>query len=369
MRNLTTTFLIACLGSGGTLASDLDLKRLTLDPGFRIEVWVEDIPNARQMALSQSDTLFVGSRSAGNVYAVSAISGMQHKLAEILVSGLKAPAGVAMQGGDLYVSDVNRILKFPDVDRSAGKLLMEVVYDQLPDERMHGWKNIAFGPDGKLYIPVGAPCNVCNSALPFAALHCLDLELGVLELVAEGIRNTVGFDWHPETGELWFTDNGRDLMGDDMPPDEVNRVSAAGQHFGYPFVHGEDVRDTEFFEQAPVGRELTQPALEIQAHSAPLGIHFYRGDMFPESYQGAVLVAEHGSWNRSEKVGYQVSIGDVVDGRIENYRPFIRGWLQDENLSWGRPVAFLELNDGSLLISDDYAGVIYRVSYDAQRLD
>ena len=345
-------------------AADLPVERLQLPAGFEIEIWVENIDNARQMAIGDGGTLFVGSRGAGKVYAVPKINGDQPKRVLTLATGLASPSGIAFRDGDLYVADVNRLYRYRDIESHLLDVPQpELVFEDIPSDRMHGWKNIAFGPDGLLYIPVGAPCNICEPGQPYASLHRLNLDTLELELVAEGIRNTVGFDWHTETGELWFTENGRDMLGDDIPPCEINVITQEGQHFGYPYLHGTSVPDPDFAIQKPDGLEISTPALDLGAHVAPLGLLFYRGDMFPASYQQKILVAEHGSWNRSDKIGYRIMVGDVVDHSVQNYRPFIQGWLQPGDITWGRPVAFEMLDDGSLLISDDYASVIYRVSY------
>jgi glucose/arabinose dehydrogenase len=237
-----------------------------------------------------------------------------------------------------------------------------VVVDGLPEETHHGWKYIAFGPDGKLYVPVGAPCNICNPDPPFATILRMNPDGTEREVVARGVRNSVGFDWHPETEALWFTDNGRDWMGDDRPPCELNRVSEPGQHFGYPFVHGADLLDPEFGSGKDPA-DYTAPVQELGPHVAPLGMEFYTGAMFPEAYRGQVLIAEHGSWNRSDKIGYRVTLVRLDETReAAAYEPFARGWLQGES-NWGRPVDLEQLPDGSLLVSDDQTGAIYRISY------
>ena len=346
-------------------AADLPLDRLNLPPGFAIEVWVDNIENARQMARGDQGTLFVGSRGAGKVYMVPKIDSAGEKRVLTLMSGMRSPSGIAFHDGDLYVADVSDLWRFRDIENHLlDPPEPELVLDTLPTDRMHGWKNIDFGPDGGLYIPVGAPCNVCDPGLPYASIHRINLDSMNMQLVATGIRNTVGFDWHPQTGQLWFTENGRDMMGDDLPPCEINVVTQPNQHFGYPYLHASNVPDPEFATRKPADVEVTPPALELGAHVAPLGLHFYQGDMFPEQWQGSVFVAEHGSWNRSEKIGYRLMVGEVQDEKIVNYRPFVDGWLQPGDLTWGRPVAFEPLPDGSLLVSDDYAGVIYRISYD-----
>jgi glucose/arabinose dehydrogenase len=270
---------------------------------------------------------------------------------------------VAFKDGALYVAEISRVLKLPGIeDALASPPAPAVVSDQLPTERHHGWKFISFGPDGLLYVPIGAPCNLCDRPDPrYAAITRMKTDGTGFEVFAKGVRNTVGFDWHPLTKELWFTDNGRDLMGDDRPPDELGHAPKAGLHFGYPYCHGKRIADPEFGR----GRPCTQfepPALELGPHVAALGMRFYRGSMFPPEYKGQIFIAEHGSWNRTRKIGFRVMLVKLQDNQAVSYEPFAEGWLQGEE-DWGRPVDVQELPDGSLLLSDDKAGVIYRITY------
>jgi glucose/arabinose dehydrogenase len=241
-----------------------------------------------------------------------------------------------------------------------------VVYDDYPDALHHGWKYIAFGPDDKLYVPVGAPCNICDSTVVdkrFASITRMDPDGSNREIVAHGVRNTVGFTWHPVTGELWFTDNGRDMLGDDIPPCELNRVTAVGQHFGYPFCHGGTISDPEFGSLRSCD-EFVAPVKALGAHVAPLGVKFPTGNMFPETFKNSPIIAEHGSWNRSKKSGYRLSRVEMQGDSVVRYASFIEGWLNEETQeAFGRPVDLLFLEDGSLLISDDIANAIYRVTY------
>jgi glucose/arabinose dehydrogenase len=344
----------ACLFAAGARPADL-----TLPPGFSIEVFAE-VDNARQMALGKS-TLFVGSRSAGKVYAIPLIN---HRAGKPLViaDGLNMPVGVAFHNGDLYVSAVSRILRFRNIEsRLTNPPAPEIVTDRYPTETHHGWKFIAFGPDGKLYVPVGAPCNICEPDPDrFASITRLDVQTGKIETIARGVRNTVGFDWHPVTKELWFTDNGRDWLGDNAPPDELNRLEKPGQHFGYPYCHGGSIADPEFNKRNC--REFTPPARNLDAHVAALGMRFYTGNMFPKEYRNAIFVAEHGSWNRSRKSGYRVMVAKLEGKRVVEYKPFVTGWLNLQQ-TLGRPADVLVMPDGSLLISDDHVGRIYRVFY------
>ena len=360
-------FVVLALLAGAPLPTQgADLSRLRLPDGFSIRTITPEVPDARQMALAADGTLFAGTRRRGAVYAIPNALSAESPQALTLVKGLKLPNGVAVAGGDLYVAEVSRILRFPSIGAwtdggGEGPAPYEVVTDQLPDRTHHGWKYIKFGPDGQLYVPVGAPCNVCLSEDPrFAALLRIDPKTGAATVHASGIRNTVGFAWHPATGQLWFSDNGRDLMGDDVPPEEINVATKPGQHFGYPFIHGNGIRDPEFGNDAPA-LEFTPPRLEIQAHAAALGIDFYTQAQFPPRYRHALFIAEHGSWNRSAKVGYRVSVVALDEGK-PRYAPFITGWLEGER-QWGRPVDVLAAPDGSLLISDDQQGAIYQVTW------
>ena len=356
--------LLVLLAAAPMSAQGADLSRLRLPEGFSIRALTLDAPDARQMALAPNGTLFIGTRRQGRVYAIPNALSAESPEVLTLAEGLKMPNGVAIANDDLYVAEVSRVLRFPSIAAQLadgeGSAPYEVVTDQLPDKTHHGWKYIKFGPEGQLYVPVGAPCNICLSKDPrFAALLRMDPRTGAASIYAAGIRNTVGFAWHPTTGELWFSDNGRDLMGDDVPPEEINVASGPGQHFGYPFIHGSDIPDPKFGNDAPQ-LEFTPPLLEIQAHAAALGLDFHTHDQFPPRYRGALFIAEHGSWNRSSKVGYRVSVVTFEDGE-PRYAPFITGWLEGER-QWGRPVDVLAAPDGSLLISDDQQGAIYQVT-------
>ncbi len=326
--------------------------------GFSLSVVTDKVPNARQMAETDSGLLLVGSRSAGNLYAVRPAAGREAEVVTF-ASGLKVPSGIALIGDDLYVAALNRVLRYRDIERTfRDRPRPEVVTDTLPDERHHGWKYLSVGPDGHLYVPVGAPCNVCRREEEvFATILRMHPDTGERSIYARGVRNSVGMDWHPETGKLWFTDNGRDWMGPDLPPEEVNVVEEAGAHYGFPHIHGRDIRDPEFgAEHDPA--DYLPPVYEIQAHSAALGMAFYDGDRFPPAYAGALFIAEHGSWNRLSKVGYRVS---VVRAGTTEAEPFVDVWLDGEAVS-GRPADVLVARDGTLLISDDYGGRIYRVT-------
>jgi glucose/arabinose dehydrogenase len=348
-------------------ASTLPLESLNLPDGFKISIYAEGIEEARSMAMGDNGTLFVGNRKGKRVYAIQDLDG-DYKADNIIVldTSFTVPNGVAFRNGSLYVAEVNRLLRFDDIEANLNNPPEPVVvYDDYPTEFHHGWKYIAFGPDGKLYVPVGAPCNICESEDErFASITRMDPDGTNREIYAHGVRNTVGFTWHPETGELWFTDNGRDMMGDDIPPCELNRVSEAGQHFGYPYCHGGTIQDPEFGDKYPC-TDFVPPAQNLGPHTAPLGVKFYTGNMFPEAYRGHAFIAEHGSWNRSSKIGYRISLVKVEDNKAVSYETFLDGWLDEASQEvFGRPVDLLQLEDGSLLISDDYGNAIYRVSYE-----
>lgn len=344
----------------------IPLDEIKLPQGFNIEVYVDNIPNARAMVLGENGTLFVGSREKGNVYAVTE----QGKKVHIIASDLNLPVGVAFKDGSLYVSAVNKIIRFDNIESNIENPPKPVVINQsFPKETHHGWKFIAFGPDGLLYVPIGAPCNICLSDDPrFASIMRMKPNGTGLEIFAHGVRNTVGFDWHPQTKELWFTDNGRDWLGDDLPPDELNRAPKAGLHFGYPFCHGGTLSDPKFGHLRKCS-EFTAPEVNLGPHVAALGMRFYTGNMFPKKYHNKIFIAEHGSWNRSSPIGYRITFIDTDKKGEDRYEVFAKGWLRDRHFllfgpkAWGRPADVLVMPDGALLVSDDHAGVIYRISY------
>lgn len=345
----------------------LPVDKLKLPEGFKIEVYADGVKNARSLEWSPNGTLFVGTRGEGKVYAIKDLDGdMRADTVYTLAKKLKMPNGVAFRDGDLYVAEVSRILKFEDIENNLeSPPAPKVVFDGYPTETHHGWKYIAFGPDGKLYVPVGAPCNICESEDEiFNSITRLNPDGTGMEVVHKGIRNTVGFTWHPETGDLWFTDNGRDWLGDDSPSCELNHAPKDNMHFGYPYCHQGDTPDPEFGEKRDCS-EFTPPVQNLGPHVAPLGLEFYTADQFPAAYKNRIFIAQHGSWNRSTKIGYRVMQVQLDDnGNAKNYEPFIEGWLdKEEDDAWGRPVDLEFLPDGSMLISDDFADAIYRVSY------
>ncbi len=345
----------------------LPLEQIKLPPGFSISEYAR-VPNARSLALGAKGTVFVSNRSGQNVYAVRDEDGDGRAERQwVVFRGGRMPNGVAFRDGALYVAEVSRVLRFDSIeDRLDNPPEPVVVYDKFPADRHHGWKFIRFGPDGMLYVPVGAPCNIClrTDDERYASITRMRPDGSELEVFAHGVRNTVGFDWHPETKELWFTDNGRDWMGDDMPPDELNRAPRKGLHFGYPFFHGSGIPDPEFGKGRNAA-DYVEPVQNLGPHVAALGMRFYTGKMFPAEYRNQIFIAEHGSWNRSQKIGYRVMLVRVAGNRAVSYEVFAEGWLKGESV-WGRPVDVEVLPDGSLLASDDHAGAIYRITYQKQ---
>ena len=352
---------------GKSYDGELPIDKIKVPEGFRVNVYAEDVENARSICLSPTGTLFVGNRGGDKVLALKDLDGDGRAEKQyVLYSGGNMPNGVAYKDGDLYIAEVNRILKISDVESkldNPGK--PEVIYDQYPTESHHGWKYIAFGPDGKLYIPVGAPCNICDREEPiYNTITRMNPDGSNMEIVQDGIRNSVGFGWHPVTKELWFTDNGRDMWGDDKPGCELNRATADGQHFGFPYCHQGDLLDDEFGKGKSC-EDYVAPVQILDAHVAPLGMEFITSNTWPSNYQNRVLIAEHGSWNRTKKSGYKISMVSLDENyNATAYEDFAIGWLNpaDEDV-WGRPVDMEWMSDGSLLVSDDFAEAIYRISY------
>lgn len=350
-------------GSSAELSDGIRLDEIELSPGFEIRLVTDDVPGARSLAMSPGGVLYVGTRDEGVVYAVEDPLSEDRATVTTIASDLSLPNGVAWHDGSLFVAEKTRILRFDDLDsRIDDPPDPVVVVDGFPDEEVHGWRFIRFGPDGLLYVPVGSPCNICESDDPiYGSITRMDPMGHEREIFAHGIRNTVGFDWHPETSELWFTDNGADGLGDDRPPDELNHADEPGLHFGYPFCHGGDLLDPEL----GAGRscdDFVAPAIDLGPHVAALGMRFYDGESFPSRFRGQVFIAEHGSWDRSEPIGYRITMVGMEGGNPLDYSVFADGWLQGDE-AWGRPVDVEVALDGSLLVSDDEAGAIYRIVY------
>jgi len=367
MKNILIILSIIFTVSVTTVNAYDSLNSLVkLPKGFSISIYADNLPGARSMTMGKDGTLFVSTRRSDKVYAVKDTNndGKADKK-WIIAQNLRSPNGVAFKDGALYVAEISRIIRFDNIENKLDNPPKPVsIYDNLPKDGWHGWKYIAFGPDGRLYIPVGAPCNICDKPLPYSAMHSIKADGTDFRNEAKGIRNTVGFDWNPETGTLWFTDNGRDWLGDERPPEELNKISSRGEHFGFPFCYGDGVPDPIFKGEANC-TNYTKPQIKMQAHTAPLGMKFYNREMFPKKYRGGVFLAQHGSWNRSSKVGYRVIFVTIINDTAVKHEVFAEGWLKKGKVS-GRPVDILIIKDGSMLVSDDRAGAIYRISYSSE---
>lgn len=342
-----------------------NLSKITLPPGFSISIYAENLQNPRQLAVGDQGTVFAGSEAAGNVYAV------EDNNSDYIADGiytidqkLNRPTGVEFKFGSLYVAALDRILRYDDVESNIDQPpAADVVTAELPDQAHHGNRVLRFGPDGLLYVSIGAPCNVCVEP-GFGQIRRMEADGSGDEVYVSGVRNSVGLAFSPATGRLWFTDNGRDLLGDDIPADELNEVTQQGQDFGFPYCHQGDLLDAEF-GQGKSCSDYAPPAVKLSAHGAALGLTFYTGQMFPPEYDGSLIIARHGSWNRSKKIGYDLAVVRFdASGKPMAPEVFASGWLQGEQ-AWGRPNDVLQLADGSLLVSDDMANVIYRISYAA----
>lgn len=370
MRKTTILFFISLIVlffsccAAECAQSDVNLDQIKLPRGFSISIYARGVHGARSMALGEKGTLFVGTREEGKVYAILDTD-LDNKADKVMVikSGLNMPNGVAFSNGALYVCEISRVLRFDDIELHLDNPPEPaIVNDSFPRDKWHGWKYIAFGPDGFLYVPVGAPCNVCEESDPrYMTIMRMNPDGTGLEIFASGVRNTVGFDWHPKTKEMWFTDNGRDWMGDNLPPDELNRAPRKGMHFGFPYRHGANIADPKYGKKRS-DKDFSPPVVELGPHVASLGMRFYTGTMFPEYYKNQIFIAEHGSWNRSKPIGYRLTLVRLDNGKGAVYETFAQGWLVNRRVA-GRPVDILVMPDGALLVSDDHAGVIYRISY------
>jgi glucose/arabinose dehydrogenase len=342
-------------------ANEIPVNQIKVPPGFEVTVYASGAPNARSMTFGKNGTLFVGTRFPGNVYAVVDKNGTRE--VKTIAKGLYRSNGVAYKNGTLYVAELSRIIKFENVDANLDNLPPpKVVFDALPKDEPHGWKFMTLGPDGWLYFQIGSPGNILMPPYTHATINRVDPDKGVMETVARGVRNSVGMDFHPRTKQLWFTNNGRDWVDDELPNDTLHHVAAKGQNFGFPFCHQGDLLDDEFGKGRSCS-EFSKPDLKLGPHVAALGMRFYTGNQFPAEYRNNIFIAEHGSWNRTKKTGYNVSRVVLDDkGKIVKYEPFATGWLQGENF-WGRPADVQVAPDGSLLVSDDVAGAIFRIAY------
>jgi glucose/arabinose dehydrogenase len=342
-----------------TPAAQIPVDKIKLPPGFKISVWADGISNARSMALGDRGTVFLGSRVAGNVYAVVDRGGKRE--VKVVAKGLMQPSGVLFKDGALYVAEIPRLLKFENIEASLdGPPAPKVLYEY-PKEAHHNWRYLALGPDGKLYFGMGAPCNICNPPDTHANISRMDLDGTGFEYYARGVRNSVGFDWHPVTKELYFTNHGRDWMGDDVPNDTLHHAPRPGLHFGYPHCHQGDIQDPDF----GAGRacsEFAPPLLKLGPHVAAMGIRFYTGSMFPSEYRNRAFIALKGSWNRTQKSGYRIMTVELRPGAPPKYEVFADGF-RDGDKVLGRPTYIQWMPDGSMLVSDDYHGAIYRITY------
>ncbi|HEY5776884.1 MAG TPA: PQQ-dependent sugar dehydrogenase [Xanthomonadales bacterium] len=363
MKNLKFLLLFLALMPVGNILAEVQLDKIQLPPGFSIEIYAQGVENARQMARGDGGTIFAGSRREGKLWAITDADGDQRaETIRLIDEGLKMPSGIEFRDGALYVGAVEQILRYDNIEALLD-LPPEpvVVTDDLPDKEHHGWKYLRFDADGRLYIPVGAPCNICDEE-GFGDIRRMNPDGSGLEVYASGVRNSVGLAFHPENGHLWFTDNGRDMLGDDLPADELNYAPGPGLHFGFPYCHQGDLLDEEFGKGRDCA-DYTAPVAKLDPHGASLGLAFYTGEMFPPEYKNRLFVTQHGSWNRTEKIGYRVLVLEVQpDGKVLDKKVFASGWLQGQEV-WGRPNDVLVMPDGALLVSDDMAGVIYRISY------
>ena len=352
--NLSLAAFVAC-----STVLAFEIPEINLPDGFQIEVLTDQVPGARSMALGDKGTLFVSTMREGKVYAVSGIDSEPKVLT--IASDLYMPNGVAFKDGNLYVAEIHRVHKFEKIEDQLGAPKSKIINKSYPTDRHHGWRYIAFGPDGKLYIPIGVPCNICDEP-DYGVITRIDTDGSNKEVIAHGIRNTVGITFHPQTDELWFTDNNKDMMGDDIPPGELNRLSREGEHFGFPFCHGTDIPDNDGYDSLGSCSDVTPPVQELDAHVAALGLKFYTGSMFPDEYKNQIFIPEHGSWNRSKKSGYRITLVRLNGNQAVSYEVFADGWMKNEE-TLGRPVDLLVLPDGSMLLSDDDNGVIYKITY------
>jgi len=339
----------------------LPVDKLKLPKGFNIEVYASGIPDARSIRIGDKGTVFIGNRVQDKVYAIVEKDGK--RTVKVIASGLYRPNGLAFHNGTLYIAELSKISKLEGIeDKLDSPPKPTVIYDNLPKDEAHGWKFMALGPDNKLYFEVGQPCNNCIPSDAHGQIRRINLDGTGMEVVARGVRHSVGFDFHPVSKELYFTDNSRDWLSEDLPNDELNRVTKIGQHFGSPYCYQGNLPDAEFGWGRSCS-EFVPPVALMGPHAASLGMRFYTGTMFPAEFRGQILVARHGSWNRSNKFGGDIALVKLnKDGSVKSVEPFITGFLVD-NKYIGRPVDVQPMKDGSLLISDDYDGAVYRVTY------
>jgi glucose/arabinose dehydrogenase len=346
-----------------TAPSDIPLDKIKVPKGFKVELWAHGLPGGRAMARGDKGKIYVGTRIIGRVYEVTDAG--DKRTVRVVVDKLTQPSGVAFAGGSLYVMAIDKVLRYDGIEDKADAQPVDLTAKfNLPPEQHHNWKYIAFGPDKKLYVPFGAPCNICEPPKEYAQIRRYNSDGSGMEVLATGVRNTQGFDWHPKTGELWFTDHGRDWMGDAGPEDELNRMPKVGLNFGYPYCHAKGVTDVDF-KKKDACKGVTLPVATMGPHAAAMGVKFYTGSMFPKEYQNVMFIARKGSWNRSKKFGFDVvTVKASDDGKGAKLTPFMTGFMNPKDDSfWGRPAYILQMPDGALLVSDEQNGAIYRVSY------
>ena len=347
-----------------TQASEIPISRLKLPAGFKAEIWASGLPGGRAMALSgDGKKVYVGTRVIGRVYEVTDAG--DRRSVRVVVDKLTMPAGVAFKDGALWVFAIDKVLRFDGIENNPNVQPQDLTAKfDLPPQQHHNWKYVAFGPDGKLYVPFGAPCNICEPTQEYAQIRRYNADGSGKEVIARGVRNTVGFDWHPRTKELWFTDHGRDWMGEDKPHDELNRISKTGLNFGFPYCHAEGVADPDVKKAEPC-KGVTKPVVLMGPHTAVMGVKFYTGNMFPASYKETMFIARRGSWNRTKLSGFDVvTVKPGADGKAGKATPFLTGFMDPKaNDFWGRPVYLVQMPDGALLVSDEQNGAIYRISY------
>ncbi|NBS58445.1 MAG: sorbosone dehydrogenase family protein [Betaproteobacteria bacterium] len=350
-----------------TAASDIPMDKLKVPKGFKVELWATGMPGGRAMARGDKGKIYMGTRGLGRVYEVTDAG--DKRTSRVVIDKLTQPSGVAVQGSTLYVMAIDKVLRFDDIEGKPDVQPVDMTAKfNLPPEQHHNWKYLAFGPDKKLYVPFGAPCNICEPPKEYAQIRRYNPDGSGMEVIARGVRNTQGFDWHPKTGELWFTDHGRDWLGDDGPQDELNRMSKEGLNFGYPYCHAAGVVDpdvTKAENKATACKDVTKPVALMGPHAAVMGVKFYTGSMFPAEYKDSMFIARKGSWNRTNKFGYDVvNVRPGADGKSAKVTPFLTGFLDaKENKFSGRPAYILQMPDGALLVSDEQLGAIYRISY------
>lgn len=334
---------------------------ITVAKGFGLSLYASDIGDAKQMAMGANGTLFVGSNKSGTIHALvdSNQDGRVDKR-YVIAKGLESPDAIAFHNGDLFVATENQIVRFVDIEQRLRRPSRpKEIYSDLPYSEKKSSRAINFGPDGRLYVSIGAPCNVCEAPVPYSSIIAINVDTGASEQIAAGVRDASGFDWSPIDKKLWFADQGRDWMGDNLPPDEINRIDVVGSHYGFPYLHASSVVEPAY--EKPKNLKITLPMYELPAHVAPTGLAFYRGSQFPDIYHNQLFVAENGSWNRSSKVGYQVVMLKIENQKVVS-RETVVSFLDGE-FPVARPFALLSASDGAMYISDDLKGNVYRLFY------